>query len=419
MTDVGPEESTVERRPALEGVRVLDISHQYSGALAACMLGDLGADVLAVEHPRGSPIRTMLPKKDGESIWWKVTQRGKRTVTLDLSTAAGQRLLGQLVQTRDVLIENFRPGRLEAWGLGPADLGHVKPDLVFVRISGYGQTGSYRSRPGYGTAAEALSGFAHLNGFPDGPPALPSVTLADGVTAIFAAVGALAALRARDAARAEDAAPRVEIVDAALLDSLVRIIPNQATVFQQLGIVMNRLGNSLIDKGVLRDLYLSRDRRHFVIGGGIGTQSMAKTLDGVSAPDLRNELLGGVLRRSDEEVRGFLSRCNKHIHSWASERDFDEIQATLLQAGVVFAPIYGPPDLVADPHVQEREVLVEVSDADWQSILMPAATPRLAGRHRPPQHAGRAPGADNETIYRDELGLTDQELRGLIAEGIV
>jgi crotonobetainyl-CoA:carnitine CoA-transferase CaiB-like acyl-CoA transferase len=399
----------------LAGIRVLDISHQYSGALAASMLGDLGADVLAVEHPSGSPIRTMLPKKDGDSVWWKVTQRNKRAVTLNLSSQRGQAIFTELAAQYDIVIENFRPGTMEKWGIGPDDLKAVTSRLVMVRISGYGQTGPYRLRPGYGTVSEALSGFAHLNGFPDRPPALPSVTLADGVTAVFAVVGALAALRARDTSPV----PRIEVVDVSLLESLVRIIPNQVTVLQQMGLLLNRQGNSLIEKGVLRDLYQSRDGRYFVIGGGIGSQSMAKTLAGVGADELRQELLAGILHQDDAQVRPFLNRCNQYIHAWAAKRDYAEIDAELSDSGVVYGPIYDANDLINDPHVKERGVITTAPDEGWGEILMPAPVPRIAGRHHPPRHAGRSRGADNAAVFGSELGLSDQDLRELARESVI
>jgi crotonobetainyl-CoA:carnitine CoA-transferase CaiB-like acyl-CoA transferase len=399
----------------LEGLRVLDISHQYSGALAANMLGDMGADVLAVEHPKGSPIRTMLPKKDGASLWWKVIQRDKRLVTLDISKAKGRDVLKQLVANRDILIENFRPGTMEKWGLGPEDLDVVNPRLTMVRISGFGQDGPYSQRPGYGTVAEALSGFAHLNGFPDRPPALPSVTLADGVTAIFAVAGALAGVHTQQ--QAID--PRLQVVDASLLESLVRIIPNQVTALQQLDIVLNRLGNSLIDKGVLRDLYESRDGRYFTIGGGIGEHSMAKTLAGVEAPELRDELLTGILKRPDTEVSAFLNRANEHIHAWAGRQDYSDIDRKLAAADVVYGPIYTAEDLVSDPHVRSRGVTIEVQDEEWGEVLMPAPVPRFPGRSHRPQLAGGRQGRDNKEVYVRELGMTEDEFTTLLNEGVV
>jgi crotonobetainyl-CoA:carnitine CoA-transferase CaiB-like acyl-CoA transferase len=404
--------------PVLQGLRVLDVCHHYSGAFAASMLGDLGADVLAIEHPKGSPIRTMLPKKDGQSVWWKVVQRNKRVITLDISKPEGQQVFRKLVASYDVLIENFRPGTMEKWGLGPKDLAEVNGRLTMVRISGFGQSGPYSARRGYGTVAEALSGFAHLNGFPDRPPALPSVTLADGVTAIFAVVGALVAVRAQEHADPDDP-PRVEVVDAALLDSLIRIIPSQTTVLQQLGVVMSRPGNSLIEKGVLRDMYKSRDGRYFVIGGGIGERSMANTLAGVGGEHLRARVLGGILKEDDSVVKPFLKECNEFIHTWAAELDWAEIEPRLRSVDVVFSPIYDASDIVEDPHVLERGSLLNVKDEDWGEVLQPAPVPRFPDHDHTPRHTGRPAAADNEATFLQELGMTRDELDALREHGIV
>ena len=182
------------RRPILSGLRVLDIGHQYAAANCCSILADLGADVLQVEHPTGGPIRNMLPKKGAHSLWWKVVERGKKHITLNLSKPRGREMLLKIAKDYDVLVENFRPGTLEKWRLGPADLEAAGLNLTMVRISGFGQTGPYSPQPGYGSAAEAMSGFAHMNGYPDGPPMFPSSTLADGVASLWGVIGTLASL---------------------------------------------------------------------------------------------------------------------------------------------------------------------------------------------------------------------------------
>ncbi|MDE3074049.1 MAG: CoA transferase, partial [Chloroflexota bacterium] len=224
----------------LVGLRVLDLSHQYSGALTACLLADLGAEVIAVEHPGGSPIRTMLPKKDGESLWWKVLQRGKKAITLNLSTERGRELMLRLARRSEVMVENFRPGTLERWRIGPKDLEAEGVSLILLRTSGFGQTGPDSGRPGFGTVAEAMSGFAYLNGFPDGPPVFPSVSLADGVAATFGAFGLMAALCAR--LRGQDGTG-VQVVDVALFEGLFRLVPTQVQGYDLLGYVPKRPGN--------------------------------------------------------------------------------------------------------------------------------------------------------------------------------
>ena len=275
--------------PILQGLRVLDLSHQYSGALAGSMLADLGADVVAVEHPRGSPLRTMLPQSKGQSLWWKVVARGKKAITLDLSQPAGRSLLLRLASQSQIVIENFRPGTLERWMIGPDQLSIVCKRLVLLRISGFGQTGPLRDRAGFGTVAEAMSGFANLNGFPDGPPVFPSTTLADGVAAVFGCFGVVAALWAQQNAAAEG----VQVVDTALFEPLFRLVPTQIPAFDLLGIVAKRPGNFLGSHGVLRNLYSTRDSEYFVISA-VGEIPIARALEAAGATELTARLTSAI-----------------------------------------------------------------------------------------------------------------------------
>ncbi len=236
------------RKPILSGLRVLDISHQYAAGNACAILADLGAEVLQVEDPDGNPLRAMMPRKGSHSMWWKVSQRGKKHITLSLSTPRGREILLRLAKDYDVLVENFRPGTLEKWGLGPADLEKAGLNLTMVRISGFGQTGPYSPRPGFGTVAEAMSGFAHMNGYPDGPPTFPSTTLADGVASLWGVIGAVTSLYAN---LRDDTNKGVEVVDVALFEGLFRIVPTQIPTYQQNGVVQTRPGNYLGDHGAL------------------------------------------------------------------------------------------------------------------------------------------------------------------------
>lgn len=401
---------------SLTGVRVLDASHQYSGAFAASLLRDLGAEVIAVEHPRGSPIRTMLPKRGTESLWWMVLQRDKQNITLKLSTPEGQRIFKQLAQESDVIIENFRPGTLERWGLGPEDLTAAGVDAVLLRISGFGQTGPSSHRPGFGTVAEALSGFAHLNGFPDGPPALPSVTLADGVAAVFGSLGVLAALLQRSKS---DRGPGVQVVDMALVEGLLKIIPNQVTAFDQLGIVMRRYGNSLLDKGVLRDLFVTADDRYVAIGGGIGVPSIKRTLETVDAPDLAAEIDDGVLDGDQATVREFLGRAHERMLDWVHNRDYEEVAEVLARCQVVHSPIYTVEDIVKDPHFRFRDAIISVEDNEGQPVEMTGIVPKVGGTAVGTHRVGAPKGAFNNEVLGDRLGLSDSELADLAERGVI
>jgi len=274
-------EAATPGRGALSGIRVLDVAHQYSGALTAALLADLGATVISIEHPKGSPIRTMLPKRDNESLWWKTVQRGKTNITLNLSSPRGRKIFLSMVKDFDVMVENFRPGTLERWQIGPAEMEAAGANLSLLRISGFGQTGPMRDLPGFGTVAEAMSGFAHLNGFPDGPPVFPSTTLADGVAAIFGAFGVLAA----HIAKLREKRHGVEIVDVALFEGIFRLIPTQVLAQDQLGKAPTRPGNFLSSHGVLRNLYLTKDKRYLCVSA-VGPAAIRRIVAAADATDL-------------------------------------------------------------------------------------------------------------------------------------
>ena len=239
----------------LDGLRVLDVSTLFAGPLAATFLGDFGADVIKVEHPtRPDAARGHGPSKEGVNLWWKTLGRNKRTVTIDLGRPEGAELLLALAADADVLIENFRPGTLERWGLGPDALHAVNPRLVIARVTGFGQFGPYSSRPGFGTLAEAMSGFAAITGEPDGPPTLPPFGLADGITALSAAYAVMVALRAAE----RDG--RGQVVDLAIIEPILTLLGGQITAYDQLGAVQPRTGNRSVNNAP-RNTYQTADGR--------------------------------------------------------------------------------------------------------------------------------------------------------------
>lgn len=403
------------RRPVLQGLRVLDVAHQYSAANTCGILADLGADVVSVEHPAGSPIRTMLPKKDGISMWWKVVQRGKTHITLNLSTPQGRDVFLQMIKDFDVLVENFRPGTLEKWGLGPKDLEAAGANLAMVRISGYGQTGPYKDRPGFGTAAEAMSGFAHLNGFPDGPPTFPSTTLADGVASMWGVIGALSSTLA--SARGEGRRG-VEVVDVALFESLFRIVPTQLSVYQQFGEVPNRPGNYLGSHGVLRNTYGSRDGRYFIVAA-VGPVAIRRILVGAKAEHLISVLDAGVMHSPDTAtVYDFLDQCDQHLRVWGEGLDYDVLTADLDAAGAVFSPVFTAEDIYNDPQYLARNDVVTLDDPDLGTFTMQGIVPKFPHRQHAIRHAGGRQGQDNAAFY-GALGYTAEQLAALKQQGVI
>lgn len=406
-----PERASV---PVLHGLRVLDLAHQFAGSFAACLLADLGAEVITVENPAGGPLRTMLPQKQAQSLWWKAMGRGKRVMTLDLRTERGRELAIALARRSDAIVENFRPGTLERWGLGPDQLEQGGVSAVMLRLSGFGQTGPYSRRPGYGTIAEAMSGFAHLNGEPDGPPMFPSATLADGTSGLFGAFGVLAAVHDRLRRPQEG----VQVVDVALYESLFRLIPTQMLVYDQLGEVPCRPGNFLGSHGVLRNLYRCVDGVYFVVSA-IGDAPIRRILQAAGAEELQAVLADALDPASSRDFHQFLVDSDAAVAAWARTRTWDEVSAALASTDAVFQRVFTIEDIAADPQYEARGDIQAVPDDQLGPIRMPAPFPKFHGREHVVAHAGLEKGHDTEAILGDELGLGPDEIAALRQEGVV
>jgi crotonobetainyl-CoA:carnitine CoA-transferase CaiB-like acyl-CoA transferase len=394
---------------ALAGVTVLDCSTLFAGPLAATMLGDFGADVVKVEHPRrGDPSRTHGPSKDGVGLWWKMLGRNKLAVTLDLSATAGADLLLGLAEHADVLIENFRPGTLERWGIGPGELHAVNPDLVLARVTGFGQFGPYSRRPGFGTLAEAMSGFASMTGEPDGPPTLPPFGLADGVAALTCANAVLTALYHRAAHHAGG-----QVLDIAIIEPLVTLLGPQATVYDQLGEVPQRTGNRSSNNAP-RNTYRTADDRWVAVS--TSAQSVAeRVLRLVGHPEVLDEpwFAAGVTRAEHAD------ELDEHVSGWIAARDQATVVRAFEEASAAVAPVYDIRDLLADPQYQALETIVTVPDDDLGHVKMQNVLFRMSGTPGSIRWAGRAHGADTATVLQERLGLSAEQVRQLADEGTV
>ena len=307
---------------SLEGIRVLDLGTVYAAPIAAMLLGDYGADVLKIEHPRGDPARTHGHNKDGYGLWWKVISRNKRAVTLNLGRPEGRELLEGLVTESDVLIENFRPGVMEKWGLGPDRLHELNPGLVMLRVTGFGQFGPYAKRRAFGTLAEAMSGFAHQTGQADGPPTLPPFGLADGVTGLAGAIAVLLALYHRDTESG-----RGQVIDVSLLEPLLTLLGPGPSVYDQLEIVPGRHGNRSPNNAP-RNTYVTRDGRWVAISAS-ATSIAERVMRLVGRPDIAEQPWFASAR---ERVKHG-DRLDGIVAGWIRARDFEEVMTAFQEAG--------------------------------------------------------------------------------------
>ena len=401
-------EATARTAPGpLAGIRVLDVSTVYAAPISAMVLGDFGADVIKVEHPKGDPARTHGWNREGHGLWWKVISRNKRTMTLNFSKPEGQAILRRLVAEADVVVENFRPGVLEKWGLGPDDLMDVNPRLVMLRVTGFGQEGPYAERRAFGTLAEAMSGFAHQTGQEDGPPTLPPFGLADGVAGLAGAFAVITALYHRDLSGGGG-----QVIDLSLLEPLLGILGPGPSVFDQLGVIAGRHGNRSPNNAP-RNAYLTRDGRWVAVSAS-STSVAERVMRLVGRADLvampwfpsagersrRSELLDGA------------------VSTWIAARELDEVVEAFEAAGAALAPIYDVEQLMNDPHVRFRDTITTVEDEDLGPLRMQNLMVRLTGTPGEIRFPGRRLGQDNEVLYRELLGIDADDLETLRSAGV-
>ena len=389
------------------GYRVVDAATLFAGPLAATLLGDHGADVVKVEHPRGDDVRRWGGQKDGMSLWWKVISRNKRCVAIDLNRPAGQQALRDLLVDADVLVENFRPGRMEAWGLGWEELQRLNPRLTMLRMTGFGQEGPYSGFAGFGTLAEAMSGFADITGQPDGPPTLPPFGLADGIAGITGAFAAAGALLKRERTG------RGELIDVALYEPLMWILGSALVEFDQLGIVQKRSGNQSV-RSSPRNTYPTRDGKWIALSAS--ADSIARrVLTAVGRPDLAEHPDYATnrerIRRRDE--------IDALIRSWSLGLDQAEALAALRAADAAVAPIYDVSQVAADPHFRARGSVTTVDDSDLGRLTMQGVFPRIVNdpatiRSTPPD----AIGADTDAVL-GAAGYDPDRLEVLRREGVI
>jgi len=393
----------------LKGLRVLDLSTVYAGPFAAAMLGDLGADVLKVELPRvGDSLRGLPPYKEGVPLWWKVTNRNKRGITLDLRRVEGRELLGKMLPKYDVLVENFRPGKLDSWGITKAWMHDINPDLTILRVTGFGQTGPYSHRPGFARVFEAMTGFTNICGEADGPPLHLGFPIADAVAGLFGAVGVLAALYQRHAS----GVLKGEEIDCSLMESMFRIMEFLSIEYDQLGIVRQRSG-SFSQYASPGNIYRTRDGKWASIAAS--TQSIFERLcRALNRQDLiaDGRFLTNPLRVANREV------LDTVIGEEISRYSVEELSILLDENEVGFSPIYDISDIFKDPHFAARNALVRVPDEELGSIRMQAVTPVFCNSPGAVRRAGPGMGQHNDEVLA-ELGLSPKQISSLKSSGVI
>ncbi len=391
----------------LEGIRVVDAASLFAGPVIATMLGDFGADVIKVEHPAGDSLRKLGWQKDGVSLWWALIARNKRSVTLKLSDPKGAEAMKRLLATADVFVENFRTGTLERWGLGWDVVHELNPGLVMVRTTGFGQDGPYARRPGFGTLAESMSGYAHINGFPDGPPTLPPFALGDSVAALTGAFAAMAALWWREHGGTGQA------IDLSIYEPLFWILGPQASVYDQLGIVQNRTGNRAPFTAP-RNAYQARDGRWLGLSGS--SQSIAERVMAlVGRPELVDEPWfadhEGRLQHQDE--------LDEAISAWIAERDSDEVIRAFEEQSAAIAPVLSIADIFEDPQFIARDTITTVEHPVLGPLKMQNVITRLGATPGRIRSCGPDLGAHNQEVLGGELGFDQGELDELADSGVI
>jgi formyl-CoA transferase len=399
--------SDLPKASALAGLRVIEMGTLIAGPFAARLLAEFGAEVIKVEPPDGGdPLRRWRKLYQGTSLWWFLQARNKKSVTVNLKTEAGQKIVRELVATADVLIENFRPGTLEKWGLGWERLSALNPRLVMVRISGFGQTGPCRDQPGFGAIGESMGGLRYVTGYPDRPPVRVGVSIGDSIAALHAAMGTLAALRHRDRTG------QGQVVDVALYEAVFNLMESLLPEYGMFQTIRERTGSSL--PGIVpSNTYVTRDGRYVVIGANADS-IFKRMMRAIGRDDLADDPAlahndGRVTRTEEIEVA---------ISTWTAEHDLDEILRVLGEAEVPSAKIYDIADIVADAHYHARGMIERVHLADGQELLAPGIVPKLSATPGTTAWLGPELGAHTSEVLT-ALGYDAAKVDALRAAGVI
>lgn len=389
----------------LEGLRVIELGQLLAGPFAGCMLGYFGAEVIKVEPPGGDPIRNWRELKDGTSLWWRSLARNKKCISLDLKTAEGRDLVKQLLKSADIVVENFRPGVLEGWGLDPQSLQADNPDLIYARISGYGQSGPYAEKAGFASACEAISGFRYVNGFPGQAPVRPNLSLGDTISGLHAVLGILMALRARD--RGDGG----QVVDVALYESMYNLLEAVVPEYDGANLVREPSGTTVT--GIVpTNTYKCADNKYLVIGGN-GDSIFARLMTAVGRDDMATDSnYSSNARRVEHEAE-----IDRVLSDWCASQPLAVAMAILEQHRVPCGPVYSVADMMSDSHFQQRGLFEQV-EINGQPLKIPAIMPRLENSPGGTEWPGPEVASHTDEILQG-LGLASQQIEDLKRSGVV
>jgi len=400
----------LSKKKPLEGIRVLELGNIVAAPFAGKLFSEFGAEVIKVEEPtNGDPLRNWRVMYKNTSVWWHVQSRNKKSITVNLREAEGQEIIKNLTKNADVVLENFKPGTLERWGLGYETLKKVNPSIVLTRISGYGQTGPYREKAGFGSVAEAVGGLRYLTGYPDLPPVRVGIAIGDMVAGLYAVIGTLMALRVRD----RDEEKKGQEVDVALYESVFSLLEGMLPEFDLTGEIRERTGSTL--PGVApSNSYLCADGSYVIIGGN-GDRIFQRLMTTIGREDMAKD---SKYATNQDRVNN-VEYIDSVIESWTKQYPIKEVQRILDEASVPVSPIYSIKDIIEDVHYQSRDMIQEIVLDDGQKIKTPGIVPKLSETPGGIEANGPVLGQHNEEIYKEFLNFSYEDFKRLKEGGII
>lgn len=399
-----------QSKELLQGLRVLELGTLIAGPFAGRMFADFGADVIKVETPKtGDPIRQWRVVHEGTSLWWYVQARNKKSITLNLKAEEGQHIIKELAKETDIIIENFRPGKLEEWGIGYEDLKAINPKIIMVRISGYGQDGPYSNKPGFGSVGEALGGIRHITGYPDRPPVRAGVSLGDSLASLYAVNSAMMAVYHRDVVGSSEG----QYIDIALYEAVFSLMESMVPEYDYTGLIRERTGSSL--PGIVpSNTYECGDGKYIVIGGN-GDSIFKRLMKAIGREDIAE----------DENYATNDLRANQApfldgiISEWTGRHTLEEAHTNLDEFDVPNGPIYSVEDMINDAHFQSRQMIETVDVKKLGELKMPGIMPKFSETPGAIKWPGPELGEHNKEVYQGLLHLSDEKIEQLQKNGII